>query len=653
MNRSERRRQQKQAKKTATAPKRTAPIADVQAAIDAAVGEHSAGRLEDAEKRYRAILQNTPANPVVLNLLGIVCTQKGHAQAALAHLTEAVRVKPDFAEAHGSLANALKALGRLDDAIASYQTALTLKPDYVNVLFNLGTTLMECERLDEARAALEQAITLKPDFIQAHNNRANALHRLGRLEEAVAAYKQALKLDPKFAEAHNNLGSVYHDAGLLDDAITCFDTALRLHPGYAVAHKNIANALRLCGRFDAALHHGAQAVRLDPDFAEAYNALGAAHQDLGQLTDAQAQFRKAIQAAPNFGVAHRHLAGVKKHTTHDSDVEAMERAFNDPDIADDQKAHLGFGLGKAFEDLREDAKAFDYFAQGNALKRASVDYAPSHSEQFFTGIKNVFTADFIAEHVDAAIAEARPLIFIIGMPRSGTSLVEQILASHADVFGAGELKTLGQIVATVAAQRGGTDMPSGIQDVSSAALHQMGAAYLAALDQFDTDAPWLTDKMPENFFNLGIIKSVFPNAKIVHCRRNPADTGLSIFKTYFAEEGHPYAYDLAEIGHYYNLYADLMDHWESIMPGFAHTVRYEDMIAAPEDTIRALLTHCGLGWDAACLNFSATKRPVQTASAAQVRQPIYKTSVQAWKKFERQLQPMVEVFRPSLRDEIG
>ncbi len=341
--------------------------------------------------------------------------------------------------------------------------------------------------------------------------------------------------------------------------------------------------------------------------------------------------------------AYRQLASLKKFSEYDHDVKAMEEAWATPDLSDEQRMQLAFGLGKSFDDLRRYEKAFRFFSAGNDIKRGTYNFSVEHAENNFGMIKKLFTIDMFADHRLAGASDETP-IFILGMPRSGTSLVEQILASHPKVHGGGELDYLKNVVFHLNKSYKGifTDV------INQARINQFsnaGTKYIKMIRAHSNFARFITDKMPENFRFIGIIKLMLPNAKIIHCRRNPMDTCLSIFKNLFTGDGLLYTNNLRELGQYYKLYGDLMSYWHSVLPGFIYDIQYEDVVANQEKQSRALLEHCGLEWDDACVEFHKTNQPVQTLSSAQVRRPIYNDSVQAWKRYEKWLTPLLDIIR--------
>jgi len=549
MNRAENRRRRKIAEKASknvrpVQPARSSPERQqkltIQQALDLAVQHHTAGRLPQAKSIYQQILQTDDSQPVALHLLGVIAHQVGKNDIAVDLITKALVIKPEYAEAHTNLGNALQDLGKLDEAVDSYQKALAIKPN----------------------------------FAEAHNNLGNALQDLGKLDEAVDSYHKALAIKPEYAEAHNNLGT----------------------------------ALQELWRPDAAV----------------------------------ASYHKALAIKPDYAEAHRHLAGVSKFSEYDDDIKAMEYTYALPGLIDEQRMHLAFGLGKAFEDLCQYEKAFGFFLTGNAIKHGTCEFSIESVEKSFENLKKLFTRNLFSKHRGVGSSDETP-IFVLGMPRAGTTLVEQILASHPKVHGAGELGYLNQIVTSYFGKIGDDTFSENFNQASIRDISIAGDEYIGMVRERADTAAYITNKMPDNFMFIGMIKLMLPNAKIIHCRRDPLDTCLSIFKNLFTANNYYYAYDLSILGQYYLLYRDLMTHWCIVLPDFIYNIQYEDVVAEQEKQSRALLAYCGLEWDNACLEFYRTDRPVTTLSSAQVRRPIYKDSVRSWKRYENQLAPLLEV----------
>jgi tetratricopeptide (TPR) repeat protein len=637
---------------------------------------HKAGRLEEAQRQYQQVLRDDPDHCNALHLLGVIAHQLGNSGAAVDLITKALVINAEFSEAyfnlgvaqqelarydeaaasyiktislnpenaraHGSLGLMLQKMGRLEEACTSYQKSLTIMPDNAEVLFNFGTALHGVSRLADAAARYRKVIDLKRDAHDAYNNLGNTLMAMGQMQEAVEILKQAVALVPENAIAHSNLGNAQRLLGQKKEAVSSYRKAIELAPELVESHSNLGLALQGLGRLDEAVIHFQEAISINPDFTEAHFNLGIAFMNMGRLEDAQNQYRSALSLKPDFADASRLMAYIKKHSEYDEDIQAMERAYGDPAIRDEQKMHLAFGLGKAFEDLRRYDEAFDYYFEGNALNRKTITFSIDQREHFFSRIKDVFDESLFSKLDDAGDEDETP-VFILGMPRSGTTLVEQVLASHPQVYGAGELGVLSRLAPSYFESPNGIEFPENMGQLGSADYESMGAEYIKFIRELSHDSRFISNKTPDNYIYLGAIKLALPKARIIHCKRNPADNGLSLFKSFFPNKGHAYAYNLKEIGQQYRLYADLMEHWQRVVPGFIHEIQYEDMVGDLSGQTRSLLEFCGLDWDDACLDFHKSDRPVMTASAEQVRRPIYKTSVQAFKRYEKQLAPMLEV----------
>lgn len=616
---------------------------ETQQMLERAVAHHGAGELDKAEPIYREVLQSTPDHPVALHLLGVISDQLGRGEAAVELMSKALDAAPDYVEARNNLGLALRGLGRDEEAIASFRRAIATNANFLEAHNNLGITLQEQGKLEEAIASYRQAITLNSGFAEAHNNLGAALQKSGKPEEAVASFQHAISLISDYAEAHNNLGIALEDLGQVDDAIASYRQAIAVNAHYPEAHNNLATALKSQGMIGEAISAYEQAIAVNSRYAEAHNNLAILFHEQGRLADAVTHYDKALGIDPNYAEAYRNRASVGKFMSLGDDVQAMETAYANPDIRPEDKMHLAFGLGKVFEDLGDYARAFGLFSQGNALKRASFQYAIEAQAERFAALKRVFDEELFSRHLGSGHDDAAP-VFILGMPRSGTSLIEQILASHPQVFGAGEMSVLNRIVETRFDDPTGARFPERLSSVTDDDLTRAGRSYVDEVRALAGGASLVTDKMPGNFRLIGMIKLLMPNATVIHCRRDPLDTCLSIFKTYFTDDL-PFAFDLREIGQYYRLYADLMEHWHQVLPGFVHDVQYEKIVASQAESTRGLLEICGLEWDDACLAFHKTDRAVRTASAAQVRRPIFTDSVRSSQNYGAQLAPLMEILQ--------
>jgi tetratricopeptide (TPR) repeat protein len=467
--------------------------------------------------------------------------------------------------------------------------------------------------------------------------------QMGNYTIAAEMINKAIASNPQNPISYSNLGVILNTFGKQEDAVKAYQQALRLRPDYAEAWNNLGTALRALGKVESAIDSYRKALRYKPEYAEAWNNLGLALKSLGKLESAIDSYRKALQYKPDYIEAHFMLACTKLHNKYDNDIQAMEKLLNKPDATDRQKIQLCFGLGKAFEDIKQYDKAFNYLLDGNRIQRNTFKYSISDDEVFFKKLIDVFDKNFLAHREGYGVIENTP-IFILGMPRSGTTLVEQILSRHHQIHGAGELNDLKQILLTTNPKLTTRTFPEHVMELNRDDFTQFGTEYLRRISQYNITGKYhVTDKMPSNFLYIGMIRVLFPDAKIIHCKRDPVDTCLSCFKTTF-EEVQKFAYDLTELGQYYRLYQKLMSHWHTVLPGYIYDIQYEELVAEQETQTRKLIGYCGLPWDEACLSFYKSDRAVKTASDVQVRRPIYKSSVQLWKRYEKHLGPLLSAF---------
>jgi tetratricopeptide (TPR) repeat protein len=666
-----------------------------------AVKSYQAGSPEKAEKLCRQVLKQMPDHAAALNLLGIIAQHLGHHAAAaemikqaikcnpsssvfyfnlgnvywaqglvdeaIAAYREAIQRDPSSVDACNNLSIVLQAVGRLDEALDASSRALKLRPGFVVAGYNQGNILKALDRLDEAVAAYQWVLKLKPDYVDAWLNLGNTFKSLNELDQSIDAYQHALALNKDYAEAWFNLGDAYqksmqhHNAVLAfrrarqlqpDNAVVCFAFGhacekscdyegavdayrhgVKLEPGSMAGYLKLANAFSLLGDLDNALQVYNDMRSIEPDNVEAWLNMGHVLSSMGDFVAAEAAFRQVLQRNPRSGGAYYLLSLIKKFTPDDVDKQAMLDVLQYQGLEDEDRLFTCFALSKACEDSKEYDRSFQNLLEANRLSRKLYDYDIAVDKARFLMIKKTFTQSFFAQRRDYGVSDETP-VFIVGMLRSGTTLVEQILSSHPAVCGAGELNDLHQLLFRVGGNHGPIMALSRDDSVS------LADEYLRRLSRFSAGVSHVTDKMPANFIYIGMIRLLFPRAKIIHCKRDPLDTCVSIFKQYFSGQ-HKYAYDLEELGQYYSLYRDLMAHWHSVLPGYIHDVEYETLIAGQEDETRKLLDFCALPWDDACLSFYKHDRSIQTASLAQVRQPIYKDSIEKWRRYERYLGPLL------------
>ena len=458
---------------------------------------------------------------------------------------------------------------------------------------------------------------------------------LERRDQAIDCYTRALRIDPEYAEAHNNLGIVFKDLGKFAEAIDSYKKALQVNPGYAEAHNNLGNAFKELGKFDEAISSYADALEIKPGFSESHNNLGNTFKELGRCDEAITCYVKALQIKPDFAEAHNNLSSVKKYTIGDSHLGEMLDQVARPNLSNQDRLRLNFAVGKAYSDIGDHNRAFSNLLEGNRLRKAELNYNIAADRALFSEIKSYFSNDIPRLDAEATLevgAAPKP-IFIVGMPRSGTTLVEQILATHSQVYGAGELEILNREIQK-------TGWRSSIK--SPGLSQEIREGYLTNLLKLGATEPFVTDKMPTNFRWLGFVLSALPDVKIVHVTRDARATCWSNFKHYFSSKGNGFGHDLSDVAKYYRLYLDLMNFWRKNFPNTIYDLNYDALTQDQEGETRKLLDYIQLGWEEQCLDFHKTKRAVRTVSSTQVRQKIYRGSSEEWRKYEEYLAPMVE-----------
>jgi tetratricopeptide (TPR) repeat protein len=606
------------------------------------------GRIDDAIAAGRRAIEINPDYPGALSNLGIAMFDQGRFEEALAHYDRAIALQDDFAQAHSNRGNALQRLKRFADAEPSYRRALELQPNFGDAWNNLGTCLRELKRPEEAEKVYRKALELKPNDPDTLDNLALAVKDLDRLDEAAELLRRALVIEARSDKLHLHYGTILLDQKKVEEAAAATERALALNA-------NNHDAVNLMGRvafersdLKGALTHFRRALALKPDLADAYNNMGNALKELGQLPQAHDAYLEAIKLDPDITGVYVNLADSMTFKPGDPHLATMERlAAKAEGLSNTDRMQLDFALGKAYADLKDHRRSFKHMLDGNARKRATISYDEKPTFALFDRIEAVFTPELIKSKSGAGDPSPLP-IFVIGMPRSGTTLVEQIIASHPKVHGAGELQTFNDVVLTVRGPDGNTiPYPEFVSALQAPALKQLGARYLGLVRELaakagHANAQHVTDKMPSNYYFAGLIHLALPNAKIVHTMRDPVDTCISCFsKLFSAEQNH--TYDLAELGRYYKRYERLMAHWRRVLPaGRILDVKYEGVVADLEGQARRIIAHCGLPWDERCLSFHKTERPVRTASASQVRQPIYSTAVGRWRVYEEHIGPLLK-----------
>jgi tetratricopeptide (TPR) repeat protein len=607
------------------------------AAVHALRGEHAAA----ADGFARALAAEPTNLEAMLGAAGAL-RQLERYDEAVALLESADATRPDDPRPMIALGDISMQLGRHDAAAAQYSLALDRRPGNLPALLGRAAACMKCDRQDEAIACLEQAAAAQPDDAWMHVRLAEAKRAAGRGAEAIPHFEQAVALKPDSAEILNNLGNALTALHRHDDAVVRYRQALSITPDNATLHHNLATTLETMNRPQEALAQYRHVLALDPAFVDAKLGLAVVLRELGHLDAAQAAFEAVIQAAPGKIAAYHGLSMSKRFTVDDPHLAALEAFAAAPaSLSDDDRMYLEFALSKAYDDLGEHERAVQHLIDGNRMKRRQFVYDEAMVLGIMERSRAVFSPGLLRRKSGHGNPSRVP-VFIIGMMRSGSTLVEQILASHSEVFAGGEIPHFETAIIEELRQYGPAPYPDAVRSLNGAWVDGLAARYLRSLTAEAPAAQRVTDKLLGNFNYLGLIHLALPQAKIIHTMRDPLDTCLSCFSKLFSD-GVAMAFDLEELGRYYRHYARLMAHWRAVLPpGVMLEVRYEDVVQDLAGQARRIVAHCGLDWDDACLAFHRTERPVRTASVVQVRQPIYASSVGRARKLRALLGPLIE-----------
>jgi tetratricopeptide (TPR) repeat protein len=607
----------------ATAPSST----DIPTLLKDAIVAYADGRGDDAERLSRQILARQPDHVAALQMMGALAGQTGRLPLALRIVQKVVSLQPNLVSAHIQLANLLRQDGKFAGATEELDIALRLQPDNADAHNDLGLVHLAQSQFQRAADCFVEALRLDPESALAHYNLALALEALGSPGEAIERFQEATRLRPSLVEAHYRLGLLLDRQGHRKRAIECLRAASALRPGTAFALLCEARILGLTNDETNSEELVRRAISLEPRNGDAHAMLGTILMQQGRFDEAAASFDLANALDTQDVVGLASLVQVKRLSETDRPlIEQLEHALQNPGITGNEAVLFHFALGKAYDDLGEYGRAIEHFDRANSLKkRMNRHYDRNAHAGLVDRLIRRFTPEFFSRNKDMVHDWDVPVL-IVGMPRSGTTLAEQILSSHPDVAAAGELTFWPDHAPDFGVDSNGRIDPVWMRETQ--------AAYRDRLGQISTTARRITDKLPQNFQNVGLLHAAFPRARVVHCRRDPTDTCLSIYFANFARRM-DFSFDREWIVDYYQQYSRLMEHWRNVLPSSCLLeIDYEELVAAPEPVIRRMIDFCGLEWNEACLRPEQNRRVIKTASLWQARQPIYGTSVSRWRRYE-------------------
>lgn len=532
--------------------------------------------------------------------------------------------------------------GQINEALKIVEALIKKSPN-VPLLYNIrGVCYQTIRELGNAIDDFSQATILKSDYAEAYCNLGVTYQEKGDLVSAVNAYKNAIDNDNNYPTAHNNLGKIFLASGEIDSSIKHLECAITLKSDFADAHNNLGSAFLRINKLNDAIKSYKKAIALKPDFAVANNNLGIAYLRTGDPKLASKFFENAITITPGYATAHHNLSGVKVYKEKDKQVSLIESLLIENNLSQKERIYLNFALAKAYEDLGNHEELFKHLNEGNRIRKKEMSNSIADSEEHNELIKLFFNSNNI-NNIKLTYRDSLPIrpIFIVGMPRSGTSLVEQIISSHHEVYGAGEVNNFHNIIMPII-EKHAVNENYNLKNDEFALIRKQ---YSNSLERFYANEKVITDKWILNFKTLGFILSAFPESKIVHLKRDARATCWSIYKHYFSDEGNRWAYDYQDLARFYKSYVGLMDYWHNLFPGKIYDISYEDLTSNQEKETRNLLKYCDLDWDENCLNFYTNTRAVKTASAVQVRNKMYQGSSDVWRQYSEHLKPLLDALK--------
>ena len=578
------------------------------------------GEINAAKQIYIGIIESHPLNK--------------EAKIGLVELNQIKEVKPNKSQLEALVG--FHKTGQFQEALAAINRLIKTY-DKDPFLYNIkGSCLCETGDLSASIESFEKAILLNPDYAEALYNLGVAYQKLDQPDMAIETYKKAIAIQHAYPTAHHNLGIIYFQKDQMNSAIKSFEWAIAYSPNYSEAIRNLGSALQKINQFVEAKKQFEKVISLDPEYAQAYEDLGILCEIINLPNEALSYFEKALKVNPYLTNSYRNLSKLIKFKAKDPLISQMESLYSKSDLHPLHKINLCFSLAKAYEDLNQKDNFFKFLNEGNALRKKELNYDIIQSNNVHSTIINLFSSNQTVINKPKKNSKIKP-IFIVGMPRSGTTLVEQIISNHHKVYGAGELLTLRKVIDPI--------LESYLKDnkykISKKDLSLAREQYIDSLSNLNVSEKIITDKMPVNFRLIGFILSAIPEAKIIHIKRDARAICWSNYKHYFSA-GNGFSFDQDDLVKFYTLYSEMMDFWHKLFPKKIYDISYEELTKNQKNETQKLLNYCELDWDDNCLNFHKNTRGVVTASSSQVRQKMYQGSSEAWKKYESNLKPIIE-----------
>lgn len=652
----------------------------LKASFERALEFLTAGDAVMAEKICRRTIKEVSnSDPNIQVLLCVALIRQGRSGSAVKRLKHILRSFPDFPPAVEELGNALLAQNKPDQAIDAFQQALKINPENAAVMIKLGKIYSKLGRKDEANEMYQSALALEPtkervataaqafargqteeaekicrQVLREHPNEVDAMrllasiaNKLEQRDDAIILLERAVELKPKFAGAWADLAETYTESEKFGEALDAVQRVIKLQPNMPFGHMIRGSILGKKDDHEGAINAFKEALEIEPEHIGSNMGLGNTLKTIGRYDEAVKSYKKCIEAQPLFSEAYWSLANLKTYSFDDDEIKNMEKHVQSQDLTPASKAFFHIAIANAKEKQMKYGEAWYHFHTGNELRRTSEIYDSVTTQVTHDALIETFDEEFVNSTKGSGCQSDAP-IFILGLPRSGSTLIEQILASHSRVEGTRELPDISLLGRRLTKSKPpGIKYPDAVKHMTDEEKTEYGESYLETSKRYRTDKPRFIDKMPNNFAHIGFIKTILPNAKIINAKRHPLDSCVSSFKQLFYK-GQSWSYDLFEIGEYYLEYERMMDHWHSLYPGEIYDIQYENIVNNQEDESRALIQYCGLDWEDSCLRFYENKRSVNTASSEQVRQPIYKGAMYAWKNYESEIGALKDILEPVL-----